>query len=146
VSYSTLEQTSLSYLQDTILPFTQLMEDEFNLKLFKPSEVGKLFVDFDYSVMVQTDKKTEAEYYTKLLTNGVVTINDVRSKLGYEPSEELGAQSHWMQISYATIENIASGAYIKQTDQTQSQKNDNKVLQDEEPTAVEDKPKKKTKK
>ena len=146
VSYSTLEQTSLSYLQDTILPFTQLMEDEFNLKLFKPSEVGKLSVDFDYSVMVQTDKKTEAEYYTKLLTNGVVTINDVRSRLGYEPSEELGAQSHWMQISYATIENIASGAYIKQTEQTQGQKNDNKVLQEEEAKAEEPKPKKKTKK
>lgn len=131
VSYSTLEQTSLSYLQDTILPYTQLMEDEMNLKLFKPSEVGKISVDFDYSVMVQTDKKTEAEYYTKLLTNGVVTINDVRSKLGYEPSQEVGADKHWMQISYATIENIASGAYIKQNDQTQGQKVDNKVKQDE---------------
>lgn len=128
VSYSTLEQTSLSYLQDTILPFTQLMEDEFNLKLFKPSEVGKVMVDFDFTVMVQTDKKTEAEYYTKLLTNGVVTVNDVRSKLGYEPSEEVGSDKHWMQISYATIENIANGAYIKQTDQSQTQKNDNKVL------------------
>ena len=146
VSYSTLEQTSLSYLQDTILPFTQLMEDEFNLKLFKPSEVGKISVDFDYSVMVQTDKKTEAEYYTKLLTNGVVTINDVRSKLGYEPSQEVGADKHWMQISYATIENIASGAYIKQTEQSQNQKNDNKALQDTEETVVEEKPKKKTKK
>lgn len=143
VSYSTLEQTSLSYLQDTILPFTQLMEDEFNLKLFKPSEVGKLMVDFDYSVLVQTDKNTEAEYYTKLLTNGVVTVNDVRSRLGFEPSSELGSDKHWMQISYATIENIASGAYIKQTDQSQGQKVDNKVKQEEE---TEPKPKKKTKK
>ena len=107
------------------------MEDEFNLKLFKPSEVGKLMVDFDYSVLVQTDKNTEAEYYTKLLTNGVVTVNDVRSRLGFEPSEELGADKHWMQISYATIENIASGAYIKQNDQTQGQKVDNKVKKDE---------------
>lgn len=143
VSYSTLEQTSLSYLQDTILPFTQLMEDEFNLKLFKPSEVGKIMVDFDYSVLVQTDKNTEAEYYTKLLTNGVVTVNDVRSRLGFEPSAELGSDKHWMQISYATIENIASGAYIKQTDQSQGQKVDNKVKQEEE---TEPKPKKKTKK
>lgn len=141
VSYSTLEQTSLSYLQDTILPFTQLMEDEFNLKLFKPSEVGRLKVDFDYTGMVQTDKKTEVEYYTKLLTNGVVTVNDVRTRLGFEPSQEEGADKHWMQISYATIENIASGAYIKQTEQTQVQQNDNKVLQEDE-----DKPKKKTKK
>lgn len=142
-SYSTLEQTTLSYLQDTILPFTQLLEDEFNLKLFKPSEVGKISIDFDYSAMVQTDKATEAEYYTKLLTNGVVTINDVRSKLGFEPSAEEGADQHWMQISYATIQNIASGAYIKQTEQTQNQKNDNKVLQEQ---TEEEKPKKKAKK
>lgn len=146
VSYSTLEQTSLSYLQDTILPFTQLMEDEFNLKLFKPSEVGKIMVDFDYSVLVQTDKTTEAEYYTKLLTNGVLSINDVRSRLGFEPSEEDGSDKHWMQISYATIENIANGAYIKQTDQTQGQKVDNKVKQEEEETQTEEKPKRKTKK
>lgn len=141
VSYSTLEQTSLSYLQDTILPFTQLMEDEFNLKLFKPSEVGKVMVDFDYSVMVQTDKKTEAEYYTKLITNGILTINDVRAKLGFEPSEEVGSDKHWLQISYATIENIASGAYIKQTSQTQGQEVDNKVKIEETET-----PKKKKKK
>jgi len=142
VSYSSLEQTNLSYLQDTILPFTQLMEDEFNLKLFKPSEVGKIMVDFDYSVLVQTDKNTEAEYYTKLLTNGVLTINDVRSKLGFEPSDEVGSDKHWIQISYATVENVASGAYIKQTDQTQGQKVDNKVKQDEPDEA---KPKKKAK-
>lgn len=142
VSYSTLEQTSLAYLQDTILPYTQLIEDEFNLKLFKPSEVGRFKVDFDYSVMVQTDKATEAEYYTKLLTNGVVTVNDVRSKLGYEPSAEVGADKHWMQISYATIENIASGAYIKQTEQNQNQKVDNKVKQEGESQVDEEKPKK----
>ena len=142
VSYSTLEQTNLSYLQDTILPFTQLMEDEFNLKLFKPSEVGRIMVDFDYSVLVQTDKNTEAEYYTKLLTNGVLTINDVRSKLGFEPSAEVGSDKHWIQISYATVENVASGAYIKQTDQTQGQKVDNKVKLDE---PEETKAKKKTK-
>lgn len=146
VSYSTLEQTSLSYLQDTILPFTQLLEDEMNLKLFKPSEVGRIMIDFDYSVMVQTDKKTEAEYYTKLLTNGVLTVNDVRSKLGFEPTSEVGADKHWMQISYATIENIANGAYIKQTEQTQGQKVDNKVKQDEVEETEQPKPKKKTKK
>jgi HK97 family phage portal protein len=132
VSYSSLEQTNLSYLQDTILPFTQLMEDEFNLKLFKPSEVGKVMVDFDYSVLVQTDKTTESEYYTKLLTNGVLTINDVRSKLGFEPSAEEGSDKHWIQISYATVENVASGAYIKQTAQSQGQQVDNKVKSEEE--------------
>jgi HK97 family phage portal protein len=134
VSYSTLEQTNLSYLQDTILPFTQLMEDEFNRKLFKPSEVGKFAVDFDYSVLVQTDKNTEAEYYNKLVTNGILSINDVRNKLGFEPlSDEEGGNAHFIQISYGTVKNVVDGSYIKQTAQDQNQKIDNKITDDEEP-------------
>lgn len=132
VSYSTLEQTSLSYLQDTILPFTQLMEDEFNLKLFRPSEVGKIAIDFDYSVLVQTDKTTEAEYYNKLITNGILSINDARSRMGYEPiPTEEGGDAHFIQISYGTVKNVVDGAYVKQTAQGQNQKVDNKVLVEE---------------
>lgn len=132
VSYSTLEQTSMSYLQDTILPYTQLMEDEFNRKLFKPSEVGKIAIDFDYSVLVQTDKTTEAEYYNKLITNGILSINDVRAKLGFEPIPgEEGGDAHFIQISYGTVKNVVDGVYVKQTAQTQNQKLDNKVLVEE---------------
>ena len=135
VSYSTLEQTSMSYLQDTILPFTQLMEDEFNRKLFKPSEVGKYMVDFDYSVLVQTDKTSEAEYYNKLLTNGILSVNDVRAKLGYEPiPAEEGGDAHFIQISYGTVKNVVDGVYVKQTAQTQNQKLDNKVINEEKTT------------
>lgn len=144
VSYSTLEQTSLSYLQDTILPFTQLMEDEFNNKLFKPSEVGKLQVDFDYSVLVQTDKTTEAEYYNKLVTNGILSINDVRSKLGFEPlAPEDGGDAHFIQISYGTIKNVVDGAYIKQTTQDQNQNVDNKVMVEDKKTEKTNKKEKK---
>ena len=127
-----MEQTSLSYLQDTILPYTQLMEDEFNRKLFRPSEVGKIAVDFDYSVLVQTDKNTEAEYYNKLITNGILSINDARSRMGYEPiPAEDGGDAHFIQISYGTVKNVVDGAYVKQTAQDQNQKVDNKVIMEE---------------
>ena len=67
VKFGIMTQTQ----DDTILPFTQLMEDEFNRKLFKPSEVGKYSIDFDYSVLVQTDKTSEAEYYNIVLKDGI---------------------------------------------------------------------------
>lgn len=137
VSYNTLEQVDLSYLQETILPFTQMMEDEFNKKLFKPSEIGKLGVDFDYAAIMTTDKKSEAEYYRTLLTNGIMSVNEVRDKLGYEPVEGDFANTHWIQISYGNAEQISQGAYIKQTAQDQNQNIDNKVTE---------KPAKKTKK
>lgn len=132
ISYSTLEQTTLSYLQDTILPFTQLIEDEFNKKVFKPSEIGKLYVDFDFSVLMSADKKTEAEYYRTLITNSVLSPNEVREKLGYTPIEGDAMDSLYMQLSYAAVENIYKGMYVKQNAQTPESdtKNDNKVLQD----------------
>ena len=117
VSYSTLEQTSLSYLQDTILPFTQLMEDEFNKKLFKPSQVGSVGVDFDFSVLIQTDKKSEAEYYRTLITNGVISINEARNKLGLTPVEGEEYDAHFLQLSYGTVKNINDGLYIKNNPQ-----------------------------
>ena len=117
VSYSTLEQTSLSYLQDTILPFTQLMEDEFNKKLFKPSQVGNIGVDFDYSVLITTDKKSEAEYYRTLITNGVISINEARNKLGLTPVEGDEYDAHFLQLSYGTVKNINDGVYVKNNPQ-----------------------------
>lgn len=117
VSYSTLEQVALSYIQDTILPFTQLMEDEFNKKLFKPSQVGNLGVDFDFSVLIQTDKKSEAEYYRTLITNGVISINEARSKLGLTPIDDEEYDAHFLQLSYGTVKNINDGLYIKNNPQ-----------------------------
>ena len=131
MSYSSLEQVSLSYLQDSVLPYTQLIEDELNKKLFKPSEVGVYGVDFDYTEIIQADKKSEADYYRQLLVNGIMSINEVRNKLGYSPVDSDYANEHWIQISYATAEAIASGKYIKGQDQGQNQNVDNKVKGEE---------------
>lgn len=134
MSYSSLEQVSLSYLQDSVLPYTQLIEDEFNKKLFKPSEVGNLYIDFDFTQMLTTDKKTEAEYYRTLITNGLCTINEAREKLGFTPLEGDEYNATWLQLSYASAKNIYDGMYVKDNPQTpeSNTKNDNKVLKKEE--------------
>lgn len=132
MSYSSLEQVSLSYLQDSVLPYTQLIEDELNKKLFKPSEIGKFGVDFDYTEILQSDKKSEADFYRQLLVNGIMSINEVRDKMGYSPVEEEYADKHWLQISYAAADAIAEGKYIKGQDQGQNQNVDNKVKQEGE--------------
>lgn len=129
MSYSSLEQVSLSYLQDSVLPYTQLIEDEFNKKLFKPSEVGNMYINFDYATLMTADKKTEAEYYRTLITNGLCTINEAREKLGYTPLDGDEYNQSFMQLSYGTVKNINDGLYIKQNpqDATGETKVDNKV-------------------
>lgn len=133
VSYSTLEQTNLSYLQETILPYTKLIMDEFNRKLFKPSEIGKYTIQFDYTELLSTNKKDEAEYFKTLLNAGVFSINDVRKRLGVAPvPEEEGGDMHILQLSYANMKDIYEGNYIKENAQTQTQKVDNNAKKTEE--------------
>ena len=134
MSYSSLEQVSLSYLQDSVLPYTQLIEDELNKKIFKPSETGKYFIDFDYTSLLQGDKKAEAEYYRTLLTNGILSPNEVREKLGYAPIDDDALNKQYLQLSYGTVDNIFAGVYVKQNPQDASGqvKTDNKVKQEGE--------------
>ena len=134
MSYSSLEQVSLSYLQDSVLPYTQLIEDEFNRKLFRPSEIGKLYVDFDYATLMSADKKTEAEYYRTLITNGLCTINEAREKLGFTPKDGDEYNETFLQLSYGTVKNINDGLYIKNNpqDATGETKVDNKTQTNQE--------------
>lgn len=117
VSYSSLEQSQLSYLQDTIYPYVRMMEDEMNLKLFKPSEFARMQISFDFAILMSTDKSTEVSYYKELLTNGILSLNEVRNKLGFSSIE--GGDKHYMQLSYTTTEMINDGSLSNNQEQIQ---------------------------
>lgn len=128
VSYNSMEAAQISYVNDTVLPVAKLILSEFNRKLFKPSQTGKLMCDFDFTELLTANKESEANYYKSMLVNGVMTLNEVRARLGLEPVDEMVGDKHWIQISYATMEDVAQGKYIKGQDQGQKQdETDNKV-------------------
>lgn len=127
ISYNSLEQDQLIYMTDCIMPYLEMLENEMNLKLFKPSQVGKIVVDFDQSKILEGDKKTQAEYYNSMISNGVLSVNEVRKNLGFAPIDGDEGDAHFIQLSYGTLKAITEGAYIKQTPQGQNQdKVDNK--------------------
>ncbi len=124
-SYSSMEWAQIMFLSDTVQPLVELIKAELNLKLFKPSQVGKLTVDMDDTVLLSTNKETEANYYKTLLVNGIISINEARYKLGYEPiGEEIG-EKHYMQLSMSSVDAIANGLNVKKADTD----NDAKYLQ-----------------
>ena len=127
VSYNSLEQDQLMYIQQTLMPYTHMMQNEMDLKLVKPSQVGKTVMEFDYMELMKGDKKSEADYYKSLITNGLLSPNEARTQLGLEPIE--GGDNYFMQLSYTTTNNIINGAFMHNNnqEQTQNQKVDNKV-------------------
>ena len=84
-SYNSIELANIEFVTHTLQPYICMMEDEFNRKLVKPSEVDHIRIDIDEKALMKGDMKTTAEYLTKLTQGGIMTVNEAREKLGLNP-------------------------------------------------------------
>ena len=110
-SYNTLEATQQQFLLHTLMPYITMLEQEFNRKLLKPSE-SNLSINFDETVLLRTNKKEEAEYYSLLLDKGILCINEVREKMNLSPIN--GGDKHL--IAYTDIKQNTINDNGKETD------------------------------
>jgi HK97 family phage portal protein len=98
-SYNSIELANIEFVTHTLMPYVAMMQDEFNRKLVKPSEVD-VTVDIDETWLMKGDQKTTAEYLTKLTQSGIMTINEARKHLGLTPVD--GGDE--VQIPYTKID------------------------------------------
>ena len=105
-SYSTIEATELAFLTDTLSPLLEKIEQEFERKLYKPSEKDSIDVRFNTSVLLRADKQSLANYYNTLFNNGVMSINEIRRELDLEATD--GGDSHFVQVNLQTLERATS--------------------------------------
>lgn len=96
-SYSTLEQSQLQFLSQTLQPYITMIEQEFSRKIFRPSELN-LSVNIDEKALIMTDKAALASYYVQMLQNGLMTANEIRKEIGLNSIE--GGDSTVMQMQY----------------------------------------------
>ena len=98
-SYSTLEAAQQEFLLHTLQPYIVMVEEEFTRKLTKPSEKN-IQVNLDETAILKTDKSALAKYYSTLLQNGVLCVNEVRKELGLSPIN--GGDKHVIPYSKIT--------------------------------------------
>lgn len=104
-SYSTIEATQNQFLLHTLMPYIEMVEEEFTNKLLKPSEYN-FSIDLDEKALMKTDKTQQASYYATMLDKGILCVNEVRKELGY--SEIEGGDRHiipYTKIQDNTINN-----------------------------------------
>jgi HK97 family phage portal protein len=76
---SNMENQSISHVSDSILPWALINQQEYNSKLFTASERNSgIRVQFNINSLLQADKKTQADYYMKMIYSGTMTRNEVR--------------------------------------------------------------------
>lgn len=81
-SYNDIEQSQIEFVTHTLLPIINLFEDELNRKLITNS---RQYIDFDENELMKGNMTTLANYYSTLVSNAILTINEARKQLGYNP-------------------------------------------------------------
>ena len=107
-SFNNIEMQSQEFVTYTLLPYLTRIENEMNLKLFRTSDVGRLFVKFNVGGLLRGNIKDRSEFYTKMINTGVMSINEVRALEDLNKIED--GDTHFMQMNMTTIENIGNYA------------------------------------
>lgn len=94
-SYSSLEFMQQQFLLHTLQPYITMFEEEFTRKLVKENDIE---INLDETILLRTDKTSQADYYEKMLRNGILCIDEIRSELGYS---EVGLKDHVIPYSDA---------------------------------------------
>lgn len=89
------------FLTTTIQNYISMIEHEFSRKMFSPQSQGRYKIDVDENSMLRMSSSAKASYYSTLLQNGCLSINEVRSELGYE---SIGQEGDKHIIAYTDIE------------------------------------------
>ena len=79
-SFNNIEQQSTEFVRYSVQPYLANLESEMNLKLFKQSEQGKVFTNFDANGLLRGSPNDRADFYEKMVNIGAMTINEVREK------------------------------------------------------------------
>lgn len=101
-----IEELTNQFLTFTLQPIITLLEEEFTRKLFAPSEKN-FRIDFDENSILRMSKSAQSQYYSTLLQNGCLSINEVRSELGFESLGQEG-DKHIIPFTDITMNTINS--------------------------------------
>lgn len=107
-SYATFEATSLDFLTNCIQPRLTNIEQELNIKLLSRREKQSMKMHFAFETedLLRCTKTEMATYYRELINNGVMTVNEVRRKLDFEPVD--GGDQNFIQMNMTTLTGVTN--------------------------------------
>lgn len=77
-SFASVEQRGIDFVVYCLMPWIRKWEEQCNLKLLLGPQRQKYFVEFVLAGLLRGDFGSRMEGYVKALTNGIMTINEVR--------------------------------------------------------------------
>ena len=77
-TFSNIEQQSIEFVQNAILPLTVKIEQSIYKDLLLPNERRRYFAKFNLNGLLRGDTTARKDFYVAMLQNGVMNPNEVR--------------------------------------------------------------------
>ena len=103
-TYNNVEQQNLQFARHTVTPWAKRIEQEIDRKLLQARERPELYSKFNLNDLYRGDMQSRAAFYTQMLQNGVLNINEVRQKEDLNPCE--GGDTHVVQVNQLALNKL----------------------------------------
>jgi HK97 family phage portal protein len=104
IKYSNFEHQQIMFGQHCVMPWAELAEQVFTHQVLLASDRAVMRFKFDLAGLYKADMKTRADYYDKMVRNGVMSINEAREAVGMNPTE--GGDVHLFQTNQIGLDYI----------------------------------------
>lgn len=86
-TFSNIEHLAIEFVKHSLVPWLKLWEQQLALKLLTPEERQDHFFEFNVMGLLRGDSAGRAAYFQTMITNGVMTANEVRAIENLNPVE-----------------------------------------------------------
>lgn len=116
-TYNNVEQQNLMFARHTVLPWAKRIEQELESKLLTRQEASNHYFKFALNDLFRGDMQARASFFTQMLQNGVMSINEVRSTEELNPIE--GGDQHLVQVNQLSLDKMQAYSEKISTDGTE---------------------------
>lgn len=86
-SYNTLEASQQAFVLHALMPYVIMLEQELNEKLLTVQQKAHYYIDLSEEDIIKSDKQSQVNYLTTLVSSGIISVNEARKQLGYSEVE-----------------------------------------------------------
>lgn len=101
-----IEQQHIGFLKYTLMPWIERIKQEFDRKLFRESELGLIYNDFNVNGMLRGDIKSQTEHIQVMMDRGVYDIDDALRFLGQNTLPDGAGKRRFVQRNMVPLDRV----------------------------------------
>ncbi len=111
-TFSNIEHQSISFIDNTIVPWVTRIEQSLQKSLLTEGEKSKLLIKFNLNGRLRGDAASRAAFYQIMRQNGVMSANDIRSleEMNLIPEEQGGSK---YLVNGNFVDMASAGAWVE---------------------------------